>query len=68
MPQNPVALLDEATSPKAIGVKSTRFQEVKKYFYNFIFDSTRGGAIFLNPKMMHKLAKISYNPHQFKMP
>jgi hypothetical protein len=30
MPQNPIALLDEATSPKAIGVKSTGFQEVKK--------------------------------------
>ncbi len=30
MPQNPVALLDEVTSPKEIGVKSTGFQEVKK--------------------------------------
>jgi hypothetical protein len=30
MPQNPVALSDEVTSPKEIGVKSTGFQEVKK--------------------------------------
>ncbi len=63
MPQNPIALLDEATSPKTIGVKSIGFQEVKKYFYSFVFDSTRGGAIFMNPKMMCKLEKISYNPH-----
>jgi hypothetical protein len=60
--------LDEATSTKEIGVKSIGFQEVKKYFYSFIFNGIRGGAIFLNPKMMHKLAKMNYNPHQFKMP
>jgi hypothetical protein len=29
MPQNLVALLDEGTVRKVIGVKSTRFQEVK---------------------------------------
>ncbi len=68
MPQNPIALLDEATSPKAIRVKSIGFQEVKKYFYSFVFDGTRCGANFLNPKMMHKLAKFNYNPHQLKMP
>jgi hypothetical protein len=32
MQQNQVALLDEATSPKEIGVKSIGFQEVKKKF------------------------------------
>jgi hypothetical protein len=63
MPQNHVALLDEATSPKTIRVKSIGFQEIKKYFYSFIFNGTRGGAIFLNPKMMHKLVKISYDRH-----
>jgi hypothetical protein len=46
MPQNPIALMDEATSPRAIGVKSIGFQEVKKYFYSFIFDGTRGVPFF----------------------
>jgi hypothetical protein len=68
MPQNLITLLDEATSPKEIGVKWIGFQEIKKKFYSFVFDGTKGGAIFLNPKMMHKLAKINYYPHQFKMP
>jgi len=36
LPQKLVALLDEATSPKKIRVKSTGFQELKKYFYSFI--------------------------------
>jgi hypothetical protein len=63
MPQNLIALLNEATSPNKIGVKSIGFQEVKKYFYNFVFDGTKGCAIFLNPKMMHKPTKINYNNH-----
>jgi hypothetical protein len=47
IPLNLATLLDEAISPRAIGVESTRLLEDKKYFYNFIFDDIKGGAIFL---------------------
>jgi len=46
MPQNPIALMDEATSPKANWSKINRVSRSQKYFYSFIFDGTRGVPFF----------------------
>jgi hypothetical protein len=35
--------------------------EDKKYFCSFICGGTRGGAIFSNLKMIHKLIEKNYN-------
>jgi hypothetical protein len=61
MPHNLATLLDETTSPRAIGVKLNGCRKTKNIFCRFIYSNTRGGAIFLNPKMMHKLVKNGYS-------
>jgi hypothetical protein len=66
MADNPITLLDEATSPRIIGVKSVGLQEDKKYLCSFIYGGTRGGAIVLNLRMMHKLAENSYSLQQLE--
>jgi hypothetical protein len=61
MTHNLAPLLDEATSPRTIGVELKVLREDKKNFYNFIYIITRGGAICLNPKMMHNLVENGYS-------
>jgi hypothetical protein len=61
MLQNPTTLLNEATSWRTIGIESIRLWEDKNYFCSFICGGTRGGAIFSNLKMIHKLIEKNYN-------